>query len=557
MFLQIKSEIEVALTKEFKHKIILEEPKVPGAGDLAFSTFKIASESKKDPKVLAAEISKSLSEMNLFYVKQISPIGPYVNIWLDWQRIAGKIFSDLPSICSKAAPRGESVVIDYSSPNPAHPLHMGTLRSTIIGEALSRILEWRGYDVKRICYINDMGKQAMTLLLGYKMFGKGNPDKKPDIWLGEIYKRASDASENSDIEEQIFKLLRLYEQGDRETVETGKKIFNLCIKGFKESWDVLDVHFDEIVWESEFSKKSQEVLAKLNSAGILEDADGARVLKLAPKYPNTIIVRKDGTGLYLLRDLAFAIWKYEKFKPSRNIYIVGEDQKLHFQQMFYTLSKIGYSDLASKSVHIGYSMVLFQGQKMSSRRGSAVFWDDVYAEGLDKAMNEVEKRWPELTEGEIKKRSSAIALAAIKYFILKYSPEKPINFSWNDALRFEGDAGPYLQYTYARSGAILEKAKKVKDFDETLLKDEREIELVKVLSRFSAALHDAATKLSPHILANYAFDLANKFNSFYEGVPVLSAEENERDVRLKLVESTHAILGICLDLLSIPKIEKM
>ncbi|MEM5772130.1 MAG: arginine--tRNA ligase [Candidatus Aenigmatarchaeota archaeon] len=561
MWKDIKNEMETELRKELNFNIKLEEPKIKGAGDLAFSVFEIAKNKQKNPSDLAKEISCELSKLRFFFIKQIAAIGPYVNIWIDWQKVAKSLFNEVNEEYLKKE-KNKVVVIDFSSPNPAHPFHMGTLRSTFIGESLARILEWYGYNVKRVCYINDMGKQAMTLLLGYTLYAKDKtPNKKPDVWLGEIYKKISlEVEENSDLEEQVFRLMKLYEEQDKNTFETGKKIFKWCLEGFNENWKIFDIKFDEIIFESSFIKDSKNLINELEKNKMLEDVDNAKLLKLEPKLPNTIIVRKDGTGLYLLRDLAFALWKFKKFKPVKNIYVVGEDQKLHFQQLFYTLKKLGYSDFSNNCYHIGYSLVLFEGQKMSSRKGTAVLWDDVFKEGVDKALNEIEKRWPDLDEKEIIERAEKISLAAIKYFILKYSPEKSINFTWENALRFEGDTGPYLQYTYARANSILEKSKeKIEkiDFDTSILTEENEIKLIKQISKFSSALHDSVINISPHILANYAFELANEFNSFYEKIPVLKAEKNERLLRLKLIDCTVKILKICLNLLGIPIIEKM
>jgi len=285
------------------------------------------------------------------------------------------------------------------------------------------------------------------------------------------------------------------------------------------------------------------------------DAEGASVLKLEPELPNTIILRSDGTGLYLTRDIATTLWKFKKYKPDLNIWVVAEDQKLHFQQQFKTIELLGYEEFAKKCFHLAYSMVLLEGEKMSARKGHMILWDDLLKEGFERALKEVETRW-KLDKKEKERRANAIALGSIVYFIVKYSPEKIVNFSWENALRFDGDTGPYLQYTYARANSILNKAK-AKKFDIKNLKDEKEIKIIKLLSKYPSILEKSSKELKPHILANYLYDLAEAFNLFYQLLPVLKAEENLKNSRLKLVESVRAVLKSGLQLLGIPVIEKM
>jgi arginyl-tRNA synthetase len=541
------------IAKELKVNIKdIEEP--IEYGDFAYPCFSLAKRLKKKPEEIAKDLANKL-KIDFFDIKAI---GPYLNFYVRWDEFSQDLLKTITEDYGRNEMR-KTIVIDLSSPNPAHPFHMGTVRSTLIGEALARILEFQGYDVKRICYINDLGKQAAMLLLGYKLLGDGRePEGKPDVWLGKIYFKINKMiEENPKLETEVFKILRAYESGEKELKKLGKKVFNWCLEGFQENWKKLGIEFDEIVWESELIEKSKDILKLLKERGLVFESEGALVLKLEPELPNTVIARSDGTGLYLTRDLALTLLKYEKYRPDLNIFVVAEDQRLHFQQQFRTLELLGFEEMAKRCVHLCFSMVLLEGRKMSARKGWMVLWDDIMEEGHKKSLEEIERRWKGLEEEEKNKRAEAITLSSIIYFILKYSPEKIVNFSWNRALKFEGDTGPYLQYTYARSNSILRKAEKVKDFDAKLLKDEREIRILKLLAKYPEILERCAKELRPHYLAGYLHELADSFNEFYQNVPVLKAEKSLRDVRLKLVESVRNVLRGGLTLLAIPIVEHM
>jgi arginyl-tRNA synthetase len=521
-------------------------------GDFAYPCFSLSKKLNKNP----SEIAKELAEKLKIESVDVKPTGPYLNFYVRWNEFGQKVLDKVNERYgfNKA---NKTAVIDLSSPNPAHPFHMGTIRSTIIGEALSRILESQGWNVKRFCYINDLGKQFSILLLGYQTFGNNEtPKGKPDKWLGDIYFKINEKiSEDPTLEEKAEELLKKYEKGDKEIKKLAEKVLKWCLEGFKENWENLGIKFKDIFLESSSREESHKIIEQLKSKNLVFESDNATVLKLEPELPNTIILRSDGTGLYLTRDIATTLWKFKQYKPNLNIWVVAEDQKLHFQQQFKTIALLGYEDLAKKCFHLAYSMVLLEGKKMSARKGHMILWDDIIEEGYKRALQEVENRW-KLDEKEKEKRAKAIALGSLVYFIAKYSPEKIVNFSWENALRFEGDTGPYLQYTYARANSILSKAK-VKSFDTKNLKDEKEIKLIRFISKYPSILEKSANELKPHILASYLYDLADAFNEFYQFLPVLNAEENIKNARLKLVDSVRTIFKSGLYLLGIPILEKM
>jgi arginyl-tRNA synthetase len=411
--------------------------------------------------------------------------------------------------------------------------------------------------------MNDLGKQAATLLVGYQMLADGRtPEGKPDVWLGKLYFDVNKkASETKAVENRILDTINMLEGRDQETVKLGEKVFGWCMDGFRENWALLGIRFDDMKFESEFIESSKAIIDGAKERRLLFESEGALILNLEKHgLPNTVFVRKGGTGLYLTRDLACTVWKFKKYKPTLNVWVVAEDQSNHFKQQTKTLELLGHKDMAERSKHLAYSMVLLEGRKMSARKGWFVLWDEMLKDGTAKALGEIEKRWPGLTEEEKKKRAKDIALGAIIYFINKYAPEKPVNFIWEQALSFEGDTGPYLQYTHARAGSILGKAdvKTVKKFDAANLADKREIAILKSLAKYPAVLEKSAKELRPHHLAEYLHGLADAFNEFYQNVPVIKAEtEGQKQARLKLVESVKTVLKSGLYLLGIEAPEKM
>jgi len=551
----------------------LEEPNREGFGDFAFACFEVAKAQQRNPVEIANEIASKLEIVGI----DIKAVGPYVNFHIDWTDWAEKLLGSIGRKYGFVKKMRKTAVLDFSSPNPAHPFHMGTIRSTVIGEALSRILESQGFSVKRLCYINDLGRQAAITLLGYLTYAKGKrPTGKADIWLGELYFKTNAALEGSPtLQERVEQILRECENGTKGYADVGRRVVDWCLSGFKQNWKLMDVEFDNIVFESQFIKRSKEIVEKLKEKNLTFDSEGAIVLNLEQHgLPNTIILRSDGTALYLARDLAFALWRNEQWKPERNIYVVAEDQRLHFKQLFKTLELLGFSDITKRSYHLAYSMVLLEGKKMSSRLGRVVLWDDLLNEGVKKVSKhmavskgepewkaQLKADWAKLPEAKKLEQARANALAAIKYFILRYGPEKPVDFHWDAALALEGDTGPYLQYTHARAGAIIKKIKKVKAAkgrpQAALYSNEKEQSLLRLLAQYPDVLRRAAADMRPHYLSGYLFNLADAFNRFYEAAPVLRADAKTRAARLKLVKTAKQVLASGLKLLAIEAPENM
>jgi len=575
---ELRSLIIDTIKDKFGWTVQLEEPNKEGFGDFAFACFELAKTQQRNPAELGNEIASKLAILGI----NTKAIGPYVNFYVDWTDWADKVLAGIGAKYGFAKKLRKTAIVDFSSPNPAHPFHMGTVRSTILGETMSRILESQGFLVKRLCYVNDLGRQAAVALLGYLTYAKNKrPSGKADVWLGQLYFKTNAAVEGSpSMQERVEEILRECEKGTKGYSDVSKRVVNWCLSGFKQNWKLMGIEFDKFVFESQFIKRSKELVDALKEKGLTFESEGATVLNLEQHgLPSTIILRSDGTALYLARDLAFALWRYEQWRPELNIYVVAEDQRLHFQQLFKTLELLGYPDLTKRSHHLAYSMVLLEGKKMSSRLGRVVLWDDLLAEGVKKVSEhmspvkgepewkaKLKSNWAKLPDAKKLEHARANALAAIKYFILRYGPEKPVDFHWDAALALEGDTGPYLQYTHARASAILKKAKKIKALKRIAAPEgavslpysnEKEQALLRLLARYPDVLRRAAEEMRSHYVSGYLFSLADAFNRFYEAAPVLRTDAKTRAARLKIVKAAKQVLASGLKLLAIEAPEKM
>jgi len=523
-------------------------------GDIAFPCFELAKEQRRNPQLIAEETARKTKLPKTSLISRAEAKAGYVNFFFNYPMLSKIILSEILKKKEKYGAgkiKNKVAVVDFSSPNPAHPIHVGSARSTFIGEALSRILEFSGYRTKRVCYVNDLGKQVAILVFGYQKFAKGKkPNKKPDHWLLDVYVKGNEAiAKNPKLEEEIEGILRKCEKKNKRLFPVSKKLVSLCLDGFRETYEKLGIKFDEYIWESKFVETSKKYVDKLlNGKFAFKTNDGAVVIDLE-KYglPSTVLLRYDGTGLYLTRDTAASIYKFEKFKPVLNVYVVAEDQKLHFQQQFKTLELLGYKEFAKNSFHLSYGYVNLPEGKISSRLGRVVLIDDVF--------DEAAKRVKSYTKD--KKIANAVGTAAVIYAILKIDPDKQVTFKWDEVLSLEGDTAPYLQYAHTRCSGILRRSKSFKPAYTVINLTDYEKRLIKLLSNFSQAVEQAANDLRPNYICNYVYDLATAFNEFYEKCPVIKAKKELKNFRLTLVKTTQTVLRNALNLIGIEAVEKM
>lgn len=538
----------------------LEKPPAGVDADVSFPCFALAKEQKKNPVQIAKEIASKITLANNSFIKKAEASGPYLNFYADWAAIGQKIISITDAKYGESDfGKKEKVMVEFSEPNPNKPMHIGHARNTFLGDSLSRIMSAAGYDVVRVNYYNDSGIHIAKTVLGYaKWGGAKNPDKKPDHFVGEIYtKFNAEAANNPELEKEARELLKKIEAGDKETIALWKKVRNWCIEGFDMTYRRLGVKFDLILFESDFEKKGREVVKKAIEKGIaFKDKDGEIVAKLEPYgVPNCIILRSDGTTLYATKDLAIAAHKFEKYKVKKSIYVVGAEQEQYLVQIFKILGLLGYEN-AKKMYHLKYGLVMLPEGKMSSRKGLVVLLDTMVDELKESVKDIIEKSHPGIKNKEIV--SEKVGIGALKFALIKTSPEKTILFNKEEVTQFDGDTGPYLQYTYARASSILRSGAHSKKFDAAFLKEKEEIALLKKIAEFPQIVVHSAESYEPHLVATYLLEVAHLFNAFYQKVPVLKAESEEtKNARLALVSAARQVIGNGLHLLGIDALEEM
>ncbi len=534
---------------------LIEIPKDSTLGDYTFPCFILAKEFKKSP----VEIAKSLAlqiKSNKF--EKIEAKGPYINFFINRKELAKEILNEIQKQKDKygysAIGKNQKIVIEMSSPNIAKPFGIGHLRSTIIGNSLSNIHSAIGFKVIKINYLGDWGTQFGKLILGYKKFGDKNKLKKDPIrHLLELYIKVNNDESFEDEAREWFKKLEL---GDKEALSLWKDFKKLSIKEFDEIYRLLSIKFDIISGESDYSNKSIEsVMRELEKKHLIEESEGALIVNLE-KYNLGVclIKKKDGATLYSTRDIAAAIDRYNKYKFSKMIYEVGAEQKLHFKQIFKTLDLLGHS-WAKNCVHVEHGLYLDEnGKKLATRKGKTIFMEDIITEAKELAKKEILKR-EKVSSKELEKRAHLIALSAIFYGDLKNYRTNDITYNLERFSSFEGDTGPYLLYSYARARSILRKVNyKIRKYDIKKISD-LEKNLIFQLANYPKILLHSYQNLSPNIIANYSFQIAQTFNEFYHSSPVIGSEDEQ--FKLALVDSFSQVLKNSLNLLGIKVLEKM
>ena len=471
-----KEEIAKLLAKELKElktkpEQIKQQLEIPPLelGDYAFPCFQLAKRLKQNP----IEIAKSLAAKTrpTKNIEKITAVNGYVNFFIKKELFAQKVVSEILSkkekFGSSHSGKGERVMIEYSAPNTNKPLHLGHLRNDSIGMAISNILAFTGYKTIKANLLNDRGIHISKVQLAYQKFRlKQQKGEKPDHFIGRLYvefeKRAKG---NEKLADEAKHLLKKWEEKDNATLQTWKKLNELAISGMKETYKKFGSQFDVWFKESEFYDKAQPIINEGLKKNIFERAHtGAIIAKLEPELPNKTILRADGTSIYITNDLALTKHRFEKYKLQRAIWVVASEQNLYFQQLFKIFKLLGFK-WADKCKHLSYGLVLLESGKMKSREGTVIDADDLISEIEQLAKKEIQKRIKEgtieaVSKAEFEKRAEAIALAAIKFYLLKIEPVKDILFVPEKAISFEGETGAYVQYAHTRAASILRKAEK-------------------------------------------------------------------------------------------------
>lgn len=547
--------LEKAGIKEAK----LEIPKEKEFGDLAFPCFELAKKEKKSPVEIANGIVEKIKSQKSYFVKKVEQRNGYVNFFFDWGKVSEKVLKEI--LRKKKVRKKERIMVEFSQPNPVHSMHIGHARSTFLGDSLSRLLSFLGYRVIKANLMNDIGLQVAKLVTAYLLWAKGKkPEGKPDYWLWELYvKFHEEAKKDPSLEEKAREVLRKIERGEKEIKRVWKRIVKWCVEGFEETYKKLGISFDVYFYESDYRKLGKKIVEEGLKKGVMKKTEEGAVVSQLEKYglPDTVVLRSDGTGLYITSDFGLTVHRFKKYKLDKCIWVVSSEQNLHFKQLFKILELLGY-DWVKNCIHFSYELVRLPEGKMSSREGKAVILDEVIDKLEKKVYEEIEKRAQNLSEREKREIAEAVGIGALKYAIVKVEPEKMITFEWERMLKLEGDTGPYLQYAHTRCAGILRKAGKWKSNFKTEEISEEEKNLIKTLMLFPKVVENAAKELKPNYICNYAYELATLFDKFYEKVPVIKAEsEEKRNFRLTLVKATKKVLASCLELIGIKPLERM
>jgi len=543
-------EVPATMVKDVPHDI---------PGDFAFPCFSHAKAAGKKPQEIAEKLAK---EMRSEIFEKVEAKDGFVNFFIDCGKAANTL---MPEIASQkdSYGRGEKkrkITIEHTSANPNSPLHVGHIRNSILGDTMASILKFAGYDAKPQFFINDMGGQLAILATYLKSIDYEEElkksKKKPDAWLGDMYVAA-----NKEVNKDVAKALQMnYERGGKEI----RKIFDFMVEtavgGFKKTFKDFGITMDDYVRESEFvfGGAVKDVLDKLQKTPYWFEEGGMYAVNLE-KYgikKELVLLRSDGTTLYTTRDLAYHLWK---LKSADCINVIANEQTLQQQQLRAGLDLLGVADVEKRVRHLSYELVTIPGMRMSSRTGEFISADDLLKEGIERAKDEIEGRNIEVPESEKDIIAKAVAVGAIRFNMVKITPLKPIEFKWEDALNFEGESAPYLQYSHARACRILEKAKGAKDkvdYSKVELTNE-EKKLILLLAEFPQVIQSSASDLKPNTVANYLFTLAEAFNRFYFKCPVIDSPEPLKSARIGLVKSFKQVVGTGLRVLGIEALERM
>ncbi len=535
---------------------LIEIPQESSRGDYAFPCFVLAKTLRRNPVEIAKEFSNKLKNSKGF--EKIEAVGPYINFFMDKKKLAIEVLKKVEKEKEKygknASGKNKVFMIEFSQPNTHKAFHVGHIRGTSLGEAIARIKEFSGYRVIRANYSGDTGMHIAKWLWCYNKFHKKEKIRNEESWFAKIYVEAvQELEENEAGEAEVLEINRkLDERVDKNLMKLWRNTRKMSIDSWKPIYNDLNVKFNKHFFESAVEKDGKKIAQELIKKGIAIVDDGATILNL--KNYNLgiwVLLRRDGTVLYSAKDLALAKEKFSKYKIDESLVITSVEQNLHFQQLRKTLELMRFN--WEKYQHKGYESVRLPEGKMSSRTGNNILYADFRDEVIDAVKKEISKR-ENLPEKESDKRALAIAIASIKYAMLKQDMNKVIIFDKNEALKFEGDTGPYLLYSYARANSILSDVKNDvnKETDEIKISEHN---LINLIARFPEIIQNSSENISPSGIAHYAYELAQTFNEFYHSCQVIGSVEE--GFRIRLVNAFAQTIENTLRLLGIPVLKQM
>lgn len=538
----------------------LEKPAQAEYGEFSFPCFHLAKKLKKDPVDIADEIAERIKVPRGSIVQKVDSVKGYVNFYLNYKKFSSKVLKQASKKISIG--KGKRVMVEYSSPNPVHPLHIGHARSTFLGDSLANIFSLLNCKVIRANLMNDIGLQVAKLVYAYTTWASGkSPQGKADNWLWQYYVKFHEEMTKDTLHEENARfLLRNFEQGtDKNLIKTWDKVVKWCVEGFEETYKRLGIKFDVYFYEHDFRDLGKKIVSEAIDKQVAMWGEEGGIVADLEHYgmPNIVLLRSDGTGLYVTSDLGLTFEKFRKYNLDMSMWVVSSQQDLYFKQLFKIFELMEYK-WHKECYHFSYETVRLPDGKMSSREGRAIILDEVIDKIVTLAYAEVAKRNPEMSEEKKLKIAEQIGIGALKYAIVRIEPQNQITFGWKQMLSLEGNTGPYIQYSHTRCTSILKKVgefKKVYSFKEISANEKN---LIKKISEFPDVVNQAASEMKPHLICNYVYDLATIFNSFYQKVPVLKTEnEKQKNFRLTLVDATRNVFQKCLNLIGIEVPEKM
>ena len=543
----------------------IEIPPNAELGDYAFPCFKLAKTLRKAPPMIATEIKENIA-IDGKIIEKIDVVGGYLNIYINKETLIkttlGEVASKKEEYGSSNLGDGKNVVIEYSSPNIAKPFHIGHLRTTVIGGALYKIYKCLGYNVIGINYLGDWGMQFGKVLAGLNLWGNEYDFENNKIQsLLNIYVRfCKEEKNNSELTELARECFKKLEEKDEEALKKWEWIRNVSIENYNKTYSLLNIHFDEYRGEAYYNDKMEAVVKELNAKGLLKDSQGAKIVDLEEyNMPPCIIITSAGTTIYATRDITAFIDRVKSFDFEKMIYVVGGEQKLHFEQFFKVLELMGYGDYVKKSIHVSFGLVVDKtGEKIGTRKGNSVFLEDILNESIEKVKVIINEKNPNLENKEEIARK--VGVGAIIFNDLSNSRIKDEIFDWDTILNFQGETGPYMQYIYVRTKGLLEKAGYIPDFENIdckYLNEKQAIEIVKLIYQFEATIKNAAEKNEPSIIARYLIDLAQAFSNFYNEYKVITENKELQDARLFITLAVGQVLKTGAELLGIEMPDKM
>ncbi|MFX1445043.1 MAG: arginine--tRNA ligase [Promethearchaeota archaeon] len=529
----------------------------------AFPVYKLAKFEKKAPNLIAKDLKENLDLPK--YLDEIEVQGPYLNFRVSAFTVLNNIFEmnqdygKIREMVEKNKFNSLKIVIEYPAPNTNKPLHLGHVRNMLLGNTLSQILKYKGHKVYEVNLNNDRGIHICKSMLAYKKWGNNEEpnERKSDHFVGDYYIKYSQKEEqDAKIIDEAMDLLKLWEEGDPDTRALWKKMNSWAIQGFEETYKKFGISFDKEYFESDFYLKGKKKIIEGLKKGIFEKRGDGAVIARLNNLPDKVLLRSDGTSIYITQDIYLAYLKKKDFDYDESIYVVGNEQDLYFKQLFAVLDMVGFKE---QKYHLSYGMISLPEGKMKSREGTVVDADDIIEQMNHLAYEEVHKRYPNLSDREKLHRAEIIGMSALRFFILKFSPKSDFVFNPKESISFEGETGPYIQYCYARIESIINKSQENIDLNINfkLLNHEKELILIKQLNYLPEIIDMAVKTYGIHLIPQYLLSLCQDFNSFYGTCQVISEYKDLEKARLLLIKCVQIVIKIGLNLLGIETLEEM